>query len=247
MLARDESRSIGEIVDEISDLFLPDAKEAVEKAKAIEAAGKAMGIEAADIAVEAALSKRAVTWAAGVDVAFDAQSTIRTLRTIVEAKKPIWGHKKENVAALESVSDRIKELQSALRTMPSRAWLLLFAKELITEDDLRAPGIQQEATSRTRAISGLLAGMLVRCTALIAAPPGKHKGADWVQQLCSDWAWDFLLRHDKQPTGANSADSLFRRVARLFYEGAAGKDADLEHACRKTFERRKKKPKRKKR
>jgi hypothetical protein len=222
MLAPDQPRGTSEIADDIFELLSDVKAQNVKNTQA-------------DQATEYIL------------IASDVQATIRTLRTIVETGKPVWGYGKENVAALEAVSDTIKELQSALRTMPSRAWLLLFAKELITGDDLPAAQIQQEAASRTRAISGLLAGMLARCSALIAARPGKHKGADWVQQLCSDWTWDFLLRHNKRPTGANSADSLLRGVARLFYEGVTGKDVDLEHACRKTFERRKqKKSKRKK-
>jgi len=230
MLAPDKSdRGVSEIANDVLELFLSDAKaEATETAKAVEDRG----------------AKEAIMWTAGVGVAFDAQSTIRTLRTLVETGKPLYGYQKENITALESVRDSIEELQSALRTMPSRAWLLLFATELTggeSENEIPSLEIQNRAKQRTTAISGFLAGMRARCVALLKTEPGKHRAADWVQQLCCDSAWDFLLRQGKQPTKTNSADSLFRKVARLFYEGVTGTDIDLEHSCRQTFERRQKK------
>jgi hypothetical protein len=170
MLAPDKSdRGISEIANEVLELFLPDAMaEAVEKVKAVAKVD------------DDPLAEKAIIWAAGVGVAFDAQSTIRTLRVLVKPSKPLYGFQKENIIALESVRDSIEELQSALRTMPSRAWLLLFANELTgTETEAPTVEIQNRAKQRTRAISGLLAGMRARCAALLEVAPGKHKGADW--------------------------------------------------------------------
>lgn len=226
------ARSVGEIAAEIHELFLTNAKaEAAESAKAV-----------AD-----PLAREAIMWAAGVRIAFEATTEIKTLRARVEPGVPLWGYETENREAFALVNGAIEVLQSKLRKMPGRALLLLFAKDLTgSETDIPPIEIQREAIARARRFSGLMAAVGARCTALVDASPGEHKGADWIQRICCDAAWNFLVRNGKQPSKTNSAASLFRKVARLFYEGVTGNDIDLEYACAQTFERKKKRLKRKK-
>jgi hypothetical protein len=248
MLAPDQPRSVGEIADDVVELFSSAKEEAVRYAAEIAEPKSAENNPSYQPPEADPRAQKAIIWAAGAAIGFDAQSTIQRLRLLIKTGKPLYDFEKENTAAVESVRDSIVELQSALRTMPIRAQILLFASELSgNETEISSAEILNRAQQRGRAISGTLAVMLARCMSLLETKPGKHGGADWIQQLCSDSAWDLLLRHGKQPTGANSADSLLRRVARLFYEGVTGKDIDLENACRKTFERNKKKAQRKKR
>jgi hypothetical protein len=173
------------------------------------------------------------------------RSAIGLLRTLyppatpIAPGTPLWGYRQENLEHVEALRKQIEKLQEALRDLPPRALVLLFAPEVSGTDD-RLPSIQtqQKAVARIQGVVTMLIRLRARCDQIAADRPGKHKLAGYRQEAAADQAWDLLLRHNKRPTNSSSSTSLFREVAGLLYEGMTGEfGIDLERACKATFKR----------
>jgi hypothetical protein len=168
----------------------------------------------------------------------DIRATLRFLRALCEAA-PLWGNLKENVGAASALRTQIEDLQATFRAMPRETLYLIFDPGTTGQDHQIPPASNQtRALGRLRRTIAILNAIRVRCIQLSADPPGKHKNVDYKKQLACGEAWDFMLRHGKQPTNSSSSTSLFRVTSNLFYEAITGEQADLEHTCRSTFERR---------
>ncbi len=178
-------------------------------------------------------------------VVSDVLTTIRLLRTLdkktatrgnLKERAPIRGKRQENVEDFATVVKWVKGLQKALAKISGQALFHIFS----AEDDFNPYSVpsskaQQKVIIRTRQTVFALAYIRARCELLLTARPGVHGSAKYRQHQAAFEAWHFLRRYGKRPA-SGAADSLFGRVASLFYEGMTGtSNKDLERACKRTL------------
>jgi hypothetical protein len=166
----------------------------------------------------------------------DIRGMIDFLRQIIEAR-PLWGHDRENQDTIEAIDKQIDGLQALLRAMPQGLRYLLFAFEESGEGRLPFAANEQRVLARLKTAVATLSALRARCRQLVAAPPGLAKNADYIGQIVSEEAYDFMVRHGTRPTKSSSKTSPFNNTANLFYQAVTGRVGNLEYACRATFER----------
>ena len=120
--------------------------------------------------------------------------------------RPLWGkHRRKNKDVIKAIDKQIDGLQALLRAMPQGLRYLLFAFEESGEG--RSPPFaanQQRVLARLKTAIATLSTLRARCRQLTAAPPGLAKNADYITQIVSEEAWDFMLWHGKTPTKSSS-------------------------------------------
>jgi hypothetical protein len=147
-----------------------------------------------------------------------------------QAPIPLWGYRRENLKHMKIVTGRVAALLTALQAAPERALFLLFAPDIGSV----VPSIAVQ--ERMKRNLGLAMSMLLRLRKrgieLIAAEPGEHGSADFLQHWVAEEAVSLLKTHYKRVSNS-SAKSLLRITASLLFEAIAGKAGkDLERACR---------------
>jgi hypothetical protein len=173
---------------------------------------------------------------AGELYAYDFRETVAAGQALFppEGAAPVWGYRKENQLAFETVHQCAVALHAALKAMPGRAQFLMFAPTLSGTNNLIPSAATQKEVERncTGGVS-FLNYLQARCTQLLAAKPGEHKNVRFRQRWVADEARKLLARHGKQATNSSSSLSLFRTTSSLLWEGIFDEQGkDLERACR---------------
>ena len=160
---------------------------------------------------------------------FTVRSTIQLLKTLASNKKPLWGTKKSNIAALSALQKNIGNLQKAFNELPVEMKVQLAIKEL--SEQIPSLSEQQVAIARLEKIAGTLRYLEVRCDQLLSQPPGEHGNTDFLQRLIAEEAWRLMKNHYLKPASGIDG-SRYGKVSNLLFEAVTGEDRDLQRACK---------------
>jgi hypothetical protein len=173
----------------------------------------------------------------------------RDLRDVIAAGRalfrgegaiPLWGIASENVEHFKTVRDQAAALHEALKAMPDRARLLLFAPGVSGKTNrIPSDSTLEQTGKRCFVTVSILAGLQRRCAELIVAKPGEHFSTKFLKRWIVEETACLLERHRKQVTNSSSEYSLMRTMARLIFEGVTGKyGVDLQWACQTVLKKR---------